>query len=112
MTGNCLHVVHSAKGRFGVARAFAMRFRSPVSISCRVAVALLLVSAVATVLITPDLTDDVHAVLHSHRTLHAPGLLFAFAATVVVMTAERWRGTPSVDSANLHSRQLLCTCRC
>jgi hypothetical protein len=88
-----------------------MRSRNLSSISC-VAVALLLISAVATVLITPDLTDDVHAVLHSHRTLHAPVLAFAFAAAAVVMAAERWRGTPAADSATMHSLQLLCSCRC
>jgi NADH:ubiquinone oxidoreductase subunit 2 (subunit N) len=75
-------------------------------------VALLLMAAVATVLITPDPTDDVHAVMRSITTAHAPAMPVAFACLLVLLVAETLNRRNAVHRGWSNSLQLLCMCRC
>ncbi len=77
-----------------------------------VLLALLVVTAVATVLITPNPTDDVHAVMRSHKTLHAPAAAFFLLPVLALLVAFKQHGSEVETSAPVKSLQLLCTCRC
>lgn len=85
-----------------------MRFFQPNNM-VKALVALLLVTAVATVLITPDPTDDVHAVL---RALHAPVVALSVGASLVLLVAENLHGGDAPGPTWSNSLRLLCTCRC
>ena len=87
-----------------------MRFRQPnVPVFL---IALLVVTAVATVLITPDPTDDVHAILGSHQTLHAPAATFLLLPLLALLMTGKPFGSQTELAAAGKSLQLLCTCRC
>lgn len=73
---------------------------------------LLLVVAVATVLITPDPTDDVHGIVRSHRTLHPTIAGIAVATALTLHPAEQLDGKQSSEFATSSLLQLICTFRC
>lgn len=77
-----------------------------------VLVALLIVVALATVLVTPDPTDDVHAVMHSHKTMHVPAIALFLPPVLALLITGRSPGSQSANAASAKSLQLLCTCRC
>jgi len=75
--------------------------------------ALVLIMAVASILITPDLTDDVDAIVHLRKVVHAQAVTHLPVPNVALMV--RARGPLYVVvSSNVTSRvlDLLCTCRC
>ena len=74
-------------------------------------VVLLLITAVATVLITPDPTDDVHAVVRSHSLFHAPALAASLVILLTLLVAESLRRREAVVPTSSTSLQLLGTCR-
>jgi len=75
-------------------------------------VALLLMTAVATVLITPDPTDDVHAVMRSLRAAHAPALAVWLACLLALLIAETLSRRNSAHRSWPNALQLLGVCRC
>ncbi len=78
----------------------------------RVLVLLLLVTAVATVLITPDPTDDIRVVVRPHKTLHAPVAAFCATYLLLLLGAGLLRRSRALHLVSHNSLQLLCTCRC
>lgn len=91
-------------------RRYVMRLRSP-SLPT-VLIALLVVTALATVLITPDPTDDVHAVMRPHRTQHAPAIALLLLPLLALLVAGKHQGSQAATVPLAKSLQLLCTCRC
>ena len=87
-----------------------MRLRSP-SLSV-VLIALLIMTALATVLITPDPTDDVHAVMRPHKTLHAPAVALFVLPLLALLITDKQPGSQATNAGSAKSLQLLCTCRC
>lgn len=77
-----------------------------------VLIALLVVTAVATVLITPDPTDDVHAVMRSHQALHAPAVALLLVPLLALLITPKQHGSQMANAASVKSLQLLCICRC
>jgi hypothetical protein len=77
-----------------------------------VLIALLIAGALATVLITPDPTDDVHAVVRPHTTPHIPAVVFLLLPLPLLLMAGKLHGSQMADAASTKSLQLLCTCRC
>lgn len=77
-----------------------------------VLIALLVVTAVATILITPDPSDDVHAVLRSYHGLHAPAVVLFLAPLLTLLVTDKQRGALAPFLASVNSLRLLCTCRC
>lgn len=77
-----------------------------------VLIALLVVTAVTTVLITPDPTDDVHAVMRPHKILHAPAAALLLVPVLALLIADKQHGSQAANAAAGKSLQLLCTCRC
>ncbi len=75
-------------------------------------IALLVVTAVATVLITPDPSDDVHAVMRSHQTLHAPAVVLLLALLLTLLVTDKQRGSQAPLLVSVNSLRLLCVCRC
>jgi len=76
-------------------------------------VLLLLMTAVATILITPDQSDDVHALMCSVRTAHAPAMAVSLPCLLVLLIAETLsRRRTAVHRSWWNSLQLLCMCRC
>jgi hypothetical protein len=92
------------------ASIFVMNFHQP---SFRMILfALLAITAVATVLITPDPTDDVHAVMRSHQTLHAPAAALVPTLSLALIIVGMLPGNRMATAVPGKSLQLLCTCRC
>jgi len=85
-----------------------MRLSQPDNI-VKALVALLLVAAVAMVLITPDPTDDIHAVM---RALHASVGVISLGASLLLLVAENLPGSDAPRLTWSNPLQLLCTCRC
>jgi len=77
-----------------------------------VLIALLIVAALAAVLITPDPTDDVHAVMHSLKTMHAPAVALFLPPVLALLIAGSPPGRQPANAASAKSLPLLCTCRC
>lgn len=75
--------------------------------------ALALIVAVAVILITPDSTDDVDAILHLGKVVHAQALTLVSALNIVLIARASER-LCVVGPSNVTSRllDLLCTCRC
>jgi len=74
---------------------------------------LLLVVAVATVLITPDPTDDVHGIVRSHRTLYPAIAGIAVPTALTLLPAEQLdHKQSSTQFATSSLLQLICTFRC
>ena len=71
-------------------------------------IVLLVVLAVATVLISPDPTDDVDGVLYSHKLIKIPALFPVPNLTLTAFT--HFKPLPSVASTDFSSR--LCGLRC
>lgn len=74
--------------------------------------ALLLVLALATVLITPDPTDDVHGVVRSHRMLHTAVVAIASPSLLILHFANEADRSQSSQPTTSDLLKLLCTCRC
>jgi hypothetical protein len=75
--------------------------------------ALVIIVAVASILITPDPTDDVDAIVHLRKVVYAQSLTHVPVPSVALIV--RARGPLYVFvSSNVISRvfDLLCTCRC
>lgn len=89
-----------------------MRFPKPSSNLTGHLLALLLVLAVATVLITPDPTDDVSGVVRAHRAVHVPVLALVFAPFSILLFINHTANSESVEFTTLNLLQLLRTCRC
>lgn len=77
-----------------------------------VLIALLIVAALATVLVTPDPTDDVHAVMHSLKTMHALAIALFLPPVLALLITTGPPGSQPANAALAKSLQLLCTCRC
>ncbi len=75
-------------------------------------IALLVITAVATVLITPDPTDDVHAVMRPHKMLHASAVALLLVPLLALLITDKQPGSQAANAAAVKSLQLLCTCRC
>jgi hypothetical protein len=74
--------------------------------------ALLVATAVATILITPDPTDDVHAVMRPHKPLHAPAIVLFLTPLLTLLVTDKQRGSQKPFLISVNSLRLLCTCRC
>jgi hypothetical protein len=74
--------------------------------------ALLVVIAVATVLITPDPTDDVHGVFRSDKTLAAAVVAVVSASLYSQLSTDNENFGPLPELSTLNLLKLLCTCRC
>lgn len=76
-------------------------------------VAIVLAVAVVSVLVTPDPTDDVEAILHPGKAIQVQALALVSAPTVTLIAPATRRlqmdATPNVTPSLL---QLLCSCRC
>jgi len=77
-----------------------------------VVLASLLVVAVATVLITPDPTDDVHGVVHSQRSLTPPAVAIAAVVLLNLVPTSKVDDTDSAELSTPDLLQLICICRC
>jgi hypothetical protein len=78
-----------------------------------VAVLLLVVAAVAFVLVTPDPTDDVSAILHVGKALHIPSLNLALVPGAALSTPALKHSSPiAVFKIRQNSLELLGSCRC
>lgn len=78
-----------------------------------VIVALALALVVAFILVTPDPTDDVEAILHLVKGAHSYAV--GFVSTLHIALIMRVSGRlymPSASSATAHAPELLCTYRC
>ena len=73
---------------------------------------LLLITALASVLITPDPTDDVHAVLRSLKVAHAAVMAMFLACWLVLLVAETLSRRQAAHRSWSNSLQFLCLCRC
>jgi hypothetical protein len=79
----------------------------------RVIVVLTLAVAVAFILITPDSTDDVDAILHVVKTVPSHAFVYVFALDVMPImrvTGILYRDTAT--NVTTHVSELLCTYRC
>jgi len=77
--------------------------------------ALVVVLAVATVLITPDPTDDVDGILHPHRVskiFEQISIVSILASLLTSRSAERFYVGFSIDSAPQAVFRMICTYRC
>ena len=74
--------------------------------------ALVVVFAVATILITPDPTDDVDGILRAHHALKSPSLGASVGVSLVVFPLAALAASypPIPTTPNL--LRLICTCRC
>ena len=78
----------------------------------RMFLALLIVIAVATILITPDTTDDVNGLLRSHQTLKWLSLSASVGISLVLISlAASTASSPPVPTTSDLLR-LICTYRC
>jgi len=78
----------------------------------RMFLALLIVIAVATILITPDTTDDVNGLLRSHQTLKSLSLGASVGISLVLISlAASTASSPPVPTTSDLLR-LICTYRC
>ena len=78
-----------------------------------VVVVLLVAVAVVFVLMTPDPTDNVDAILHTGKSLHVPALHLASVLIVGLTTLVTRHSSPiAITKAKQDSLELLCSCRC
>jgi len=75
-------------------------------------VAIVVAVALVFVLITPDPSDDVDAVLHLGKAFHSPGA--GFASTLSVTSIENVAKHPyfATNACAKPALDLLCSCRC
>jgi len=78
----------------------------------RMFLALLIVIAVATILITPDTTDDVNGLLRSHQTLKwlSLGASVGISLVLISLAASTASSPPVPTTSDL--LRLICTYRC
>jgi len=74
--------------------------------------ALLIVIAVATIIITPDPTDDVDAILRSHHPLKSPSLGASVGVWLVLFSLAVLAPASPPILAKPNLLRLNCTCRC
>jgi len=74
--------------------------------------ALLIVIAVATILITPDTTDDVNGLLRSHQTLKWPSLSASVGISLVLFSLAASADSSSPVPTTFDLLRLICTYRC
>ena len=95
-----------------------LRRRSPlmstrfVTSSGLLIIALLVVVAVVTVLVTPDPSDDVQGILRPHKVIKTHGLATMFGIAMVLAFVERSYTTSSQDVTSQNLLKLICTYRC
>jgi len=75
------------------------------------AVALLVAVAVATVLITPDPTDDLQGTLHPHKTIKYHGLVLIPGLSPTPFAA-RLHVIPHINVTSTAQLRLMCVLRC
>jgi len=74
--------------------------------------ALLVVIAVTTIVITPDPTDDVDAILRSHHPLKSLTLGASVGVSLVLSSLAAWAASSSPIPTTPNLLRLICTCRC
>jgi len=74
--------------------------------------ALLVVIAVATIVITPDPTDDVDAILHSHHALKSPSLGASVGVSLALFSLAASAASFPPISTTPNLLRLICTFRC
>ena len=78
-----------------------------------VVIALALALVVAFILVTPDPTDDVEAILHLVKSVHSYAVGFVSTLnTALIMRASGRLYVPSASNVISHAPELLCTYRC
>ena len=78
----------------------------------RVFLALLIVIAVATILITPDTTDDVNGLLRSHQTLKWLALSASVGISLVLFSLAASAASSPPVPTTFDLLRLICTYRC
>ena len=74
--------------------------------------ALLIVIAVTTIVITPDPTDDVDAILRSHHPLKSPSLAASVGVSLVLFSLAALAASSSPIPTTPNLLRLICTSRC
>ena len=74
--------------------------------------ALLVVIAVATIVITPDSNDDVAAILHSHHPLKSPSPAASVGVSLVLFSLAALAASSPPIPTTPNLLRLICTCRC
>lgn len=77
--------------------------------------AVIVVLAVITILVTPDPTDDIDGILHSHRITKALAQISSLPIAALVLllpSAEQFYLRFPTDSSSQSNYRLLCTYRC
>ena len=74
--------------------------------------ALLVVLAVATIVITPDPTDDVVGILRAPHALESPSLGASVGVSLVVFSLAALAASYSPIPTTPNLLRLICTCRC
>ena len=78
----------------------------------RTLLALLVVVAVVTVLVTPDPSDDIYGILRPHKVIKTHGLATMFGIAMVLAFVERSFYTSSQDVTSKNLLKLICRYRC
>jgi len=94
-------------------RRSVLRAQIPLRVTTKIsaAVSLLVVVAVASVLITPDPTDDLQGTLHPHKTIKCHSLVLTSGLSHASF-AERLHITPHTNVTPPPLPRLLCVFRC
>jgi hypothetical protein len=79
---------------------------------CGALSALLVVVAIATVLITPDPTDDVNGIVRPRKSLNASVTSFLLVQFPTLFFAERMHASQGLGLRSPNLPRLLCTFRC
>ena len=74
--------------------------------------ALLVVIAVATILITPDPTDDVDGILRTHHALKSTSLGASIGVSLALFSLGALAASYPPIPATPNLLRLICTCRC
>ena len=74
--------------------------------------ALFVVIAVATIVITPDPTDDVDGILRSHHALKSPILGPSVGVSLVLYSLADLAASSPLSPTTPNLLRLICTCRC
>ena len=99
---------HRGKSKLKRADGISQATRRKISVF----VALLLAIAVATILITPDPTDDIHGILCSHHALKSPALSASVGVSLVLLSlASLAAASPPIPTTS-NLLRLICMCRC
>lgn len=77
----------------------------------RTFVALLLIVTVATILITPDPTDDVNGLVHPQKIIGALSLISTPGLSLTLLLAARLQVTSSQHATSADLLRLICICR-